>query len=657
MTADRQKLIRDAERLVGRGKLNAAIDAYLAVLDADPDDTTTLNRVGDLYARLQRLGEAIELFKRAAEHFSEEGFTVKAIAIYRKILRLDPLQLEASESLADLQSRQGLVQDARQQYLTVADGYQRRGDKASVTAVHRKLVELEPEDPAHRLHLAELLKEQGQVREAQDQYGAIGELLLEHGKVEDALRVCREAFELDHDSLNFVSSIVGELKRAGHEEEAESFVEFAAERNADAARILTAAPEPEPLIEEDLVPDQEVDEEVVEHDLAELEVAPAKVEGLVEVEEPAEADEEGDEDVSELELESEEDIEFELEDFEPEVVEVAAEEAEEAVPEPVTEVEGLRELLIEAEVLARYGLEDKATEKFEEVIGLAPAHLDSHLQLITLYLAHQKFDRVAELGEIVAGLAEDQRRQADWDNLEKQLVSADFGVEDGRITPPQIVVSGAEEATELDGATMAVSEDLSWLDEVPTAETTEEAESAAGVFESEAEFFDLASEIERELDQEEGLLDEDLVAAPEDQSLEEIVEGFKKGMAETLLAEDYDTHYNLGIAYREMGLIDEAISEFQLAAKDHRYLVDCCSLLASCFVDKGFPELAVKWYNEGLSSPIITEEETLGLVYELGALYMSIGETEEARLRFVEIYGVNSDYRDVGTKLAELDQA
>ncbi len=101
MTADRQKLIRDAERLVGRGKLNAAIDAYLAVLDADPDDTTTLNRVGDLYARLQRLGEAIELFKRAAEHFSEEGFTVKAIAIYRKILRLDPLQLEASESLAD----------------------------------------------------------------------------------------------------------------------------------------------------------------------------------------------------------------------------------------------------------------------------------------------------------------------------------------------------------------------------------------------------------------------------------------------------------------------------------------------------------------------------------------------------------------------------
>ena len=207
----------------------------------------------------------------------------------------------------------------------------------------------------------------------------------------------------------------------------------------------------------------------------------------------------------------------------------------------------------------------------------------------------------------------------------------------------------------LDDAPAAAADDLSWLDEVPTTETAE-ADDLAGVFESEADFFDLASEIERELESEEGLLDEDLVSVPEEQSLEEIVEGFKKGMAETLSAEDYDTHYNLGIAYREMGLIEEAISEFQLAAKDHRYLVDCCSLLASCFVEKGFPDLAVKWYNEGLSSPIITEEETLGLVYELGALYMSMGETEEARLRFVEIYGVNSDYRDVGTKLAELDQ-
>ena len=643
MTADRQKLVRNAERLVGRGKLNAAIEAYLAVLDSNPDDTTTLNRVGDLYVRLKRLGEAIELFKRAAEHFSEEGFVVKAIAIYKKILRLDPLQLEASESLADLQTRQGLIKDARQQYLAVAEGYQRRGDTASNTTVHRKLVELEPDDPAHRLHLAELFKKQDQILDAQDQYGAIAELLLTHEKVADALTVCREAFELDHENLNFVSGFVGELKRGGHEKEAAQFLEFATERNPAAAKILTH--QPESLVEDEIILEIEDDDDAEETQSADLGWLEAASESVA-------VEETEDEDVPELEPEVSEDEEEE-EEFE---LEVELEDFQvEATPEEIPEVEGFKELVIEAEVLARYGLEDKAVEKFEEVIDLAPHHLDSHLQLITLHLQHQNVVRVAELAEIVAGLADKQSRQADWDNLERQLVEADFEVENGRVVPPEVVAKAAGESAEFEEVAVGAQEDMSWLDEVPTGEVADGADTEE-VFESEAEFFDLASELEKELDEEEGLLEEDLVAAPEDQTLEEIVEGFKRGMAETLSAEDYDTHYNLGIAYREMGLIDEAVSEFQLAAKDHRYLVDCCSLLASCFIEKGFPELAIKWYNEGLSSPIITEDETLGLVYELGDLYMSIGETEEARLRFVEIYGVNSDYRDVGTKLAELEQ-
>jgi len=629
MAADRQKLIRNAERLVSRGKLNAAIDAYLKVLDLHSDDTTTLNRVGDLYARLQRLAEAIELFKRAAERFSEEGFFVKAIAIYKKILRLDPAQLEAAESLAGLQGRQGLINDARQQFLAVAEGYQKRGDIKSTTAVHRKLVDLEPNDPAHRLHLAELFKQQDQILDAMDQYGAIAELMLAHGKVAGAMTVCREAFELDHSNLNFVSSVVDELQRVGHDEEAEQFLQFAIDRNPDAAKVSA---EPEVVEEEEII--LEADEESVEEHEAEVAAA----------EETAKAEP----DTHELELEAEEEEEFELEleDFEPDA-------EKEAVGQHLPEIEGFKELLIEADVLARYGLEDKAAEKLEEIIGLAPEHLDSHRQLITVYLQQQEVGRVAELALIAKQLAEAQKRPEEWESLEKQLVGEGFGVSDTQVTPPEIPAAAVQQDL-TGGEATAETEDLSWLDEAGTAASAEPG--AEGVFESEAEFFDLASELEKELGEGEDLLEDELVA-PEEQSLEEIVEGFKKGMAETLSAEDFDTHYNLGIAYREMGLIDEAISEFQLAAKDPRYLVDCCSLLAACFVEKGFPELAIKWYNEGLSSPIITEDETLGLVYELGDLFMTIGETEEARLRFVEIYGVNSGYRDVGTKLEQLDQA
>jgi tetratricopeptide (TPR) repeat protein len=173
------------------------------------------------------------------------------------------------------------------------------------------------------------------------------------------------------------------------------------------------------------------------------------------------------------------------------------------------------------------------------------------------------------------------------------------------------------------------------------------------LFEDEEGFFDLAAELEEELSKEE-LLAATGPLGREEPSLEEIVEGFKKGVAESLSPEDYDTHFNLGIAYREMGLIDEAIGEFQLAAKDSKYLIDCCSLLGGCFLDKGLPELAVKWFRKGLEVPDLPEEATLGLLYDLGNLYLATGEREKGLKTFVEIYGINSNYRDVVAKLEEL---
>ena len=134
MAADRQKLLDKAERLASRGKLNAAIDVFRKVINAFPDDTSTINRVGDIYVRLKRIDDAIELFRLAAENFEHQGFFVKAIAINKKILRIDTSQIEVSEGLADLQHRQGLLSDARRQYQAVADSYQDRGDVESAIA-------------------------------------------------------------------------------------------------------------------------------------------------------------------------------------------------------------------------------------------------------------------------------------------------------------------------------------------------------------------------------------------------------------------------------------------------------------------------------------------------------------------------------------------
>jgi hypothetical protein len=196
---------------------------------------------------------------------------------------------------------------------------------------------------------------------------------------------------------------------------------------------------------------------------------------------------------------------------------------------------------------------------------------------------------------------------------------------------------------------------LSWLDDTASRQRPAAASRPApsDFFDEENDFFDLAGELEQELSQEDVFQPDELMM-PSEQSLEEIVEGFKKGVAEHLSPTDYETHFNLGIAYREMGLLDEAIGEFQLAAKSPTHLVSCCSMLGICFLDKGLPALAVKWYRRGLEAPESNEEETLGLLYDLGCAYVTQGDSESAYRTFVELYGINSNYRDVVARLEEL---
>ncbi|MBV9495128.1 MAG: tetratricopeptide repeat protein, partial [Acidobacteria bacterium] len=173
------------------------------------------------------------------------------------------------------------------------------------------------------------------------------------------------------------------------------------------------------------------------------------------------------------------------------------------------------------------------------------------------------------------------------------------------------------------------------------------------LFADEDDFFDLAAELESELEE-----DTEVVSlSEEEQSLEEIFKEFKKGVEQQLDSEDYDTHYNLGIAYKEMGLIDEAIGEFQLASKDPKRAVECASMLGLCFLEKGMPQLAIKWYRKGLEMPEITEEEHVGLLYDLGSAYMEVGDTENAQKAFVEVYGLNTNYRDIVSRIKQLEDA
>jgi tetratricopeptide (TPR) repeat protein len=139
-----------------------------------------------------------------------------------------------------------------------------------------------------------------------------------------------------------------------------------------------------------------------------------------------------------------------------------------------------------------------------------------------------------------------------------------------------------------------------------------------------------------------------------DSGLADIFKEFKKGVDKQLGNEDYDTRYNLGIAYKEMGLVDEAIAEFQLAAKDPNRLLECSSMLGICFMEKGMPKLAIKWFEKGLKTPGRREEEYQGLRYDLATAHEAAGDLDAALGLFTELYGQDANFRDVAAKLREL---
>ncbi|HEU4765721.1 MAG TPA: tetratricopeptide repeat protein, partial [Pyrinomonadaceae bacterium] len=145
-----------------------------------------------------------------------------------------------------------------------------------------------------------------------------------------------------------------------------------------------------------------------------------------------------------------------------------------------------------------------------------------------------------------------------------------------------------------------------------------------------------------------------------DAGLAELFEEFRAAEEGDDVKEDFETHYNMGTAYKEMDLMDEAVQEFQTAASlvkpgdgTSRYL-QCCNMLGHCFTHKGMPEAAVIWFKKGLSAPGHSEDEYQALRYELASAYEQLGDLKNAREFYTEVYGVDVSYREVADKLSQL---
>ena len=125
-------------------------------------------------------------------------------------------------------------------------------------------------------------------------------------------------------------------------------------------------------------------------------------------------------------------------------------------------------------------------------------------------------------------------------------------------------------------------------------------------------------------------------------------------------AEDPETHYNLGIAFKEMGLLDEAIGELQKVChalergNSFSQPVQAYTWLAQCLVDKGVPEAAVRWYEKALQLPGLDHTSRCAIYYDLGSAHEASGDKKSALANFMEVYSSNIDFRDVASRIKVL---
>jgi tetratricopeptide (TPR) repeat protein len=158
-------------------------------------------------------------------------------------------------------------------------------------------------------------------------------------------------------------------------------------------------------------------------------------------------------------------------------------------------------------------------------------------------------------------------------------------------------------------------------------------------------FFDIADELRTELADE---LDSEVESGTADGpvSFEEIFSQFKKGIEETLGDEEYETHYNLGIAYKDMGLYEDAIREFESGTRDPALAQDSFSLMAMCYVEKKEYDSAIKAIEQALE--ISNEDNRTGLFYQLGEVRERQKRWSEAVDAYEQVQSKDPTFERIG---------
>lgn len=697
---DKPKAMRSAERFLSQGKLRDAIAEYRKVVDHDPRDVVTLNMLGDLHCKNADSRAAYNCYRSVADHYSRQGFAQKAIAIYNKMARLQPNSPEIAQKLAELYKTKGSLKEAKSHYSTLAEHYNKQGRRIEALEIWTEIAVLDPNNTEVYLTIGDAYLHESRLEEAAEAFANAGARLSVHSRHAEALEAFTKAFAINpkhptatagfidakfalgapHEAVSHIenllakerhsrellSSLIDVLIRAGDAAAAEkqllklvevdptnylkcldlSDVYFAQNDIESAVRILTIASEHMlvggqagelqyrlELIEErepnrlDVVRllarfcSWQKDDEYLRATLVRLNEISVR-EGAIDDERYA---------LSQLVISMPQEAAY--------AQRLKAINLELGIQEEEFSDSFFNKRFVREESVYETGAaDDSVYGEVEAEIGEQPAVEKDAVAIV---------NEIEEVNEATVDASKNGRKKSKRSKKSKQepIVDAIEVSSNGELQKEIDSIKFYIENGYTDLASKAINElkgtygERAEIDELKktlkAGEKTEESQPEAratngnsGTF-SVFNFDDLRSEL--------GLEESD---------------GSDSG--------DFETLYQTAVAYQEMGLMEQAIKEFQDAAAlvsandGTRRFFNCANLLGHCFMEMGRPNLAVKWHLRSLEMIDLNDEERQGVWYELGLSFEADGDMSNAAKYFEQVYSENIDFRDIGERIKNL---
>jgi tetratricopeptide (TPR) repeat protein len=551
-----------------KGTKDKEIEKYEKILSEQPDDRNALNALGDLYAKRGDAEKACEYYLRVGGLYAKDGFTLKAIAVYKKAQRAKPDVVQTYIDLADLYVQKGLIGEAKSNYLAAAEMQAVAGAKHESLDIYRKIADLDPTNLNIRSKLAAMYEKENFIEDAATIYTEIGDVVIRQN-VEEGKNYYRRAIEIQPDNQNVLSHIGDTYaERAMRKEAAEIFAKLAklAPNNIDYQqqldKFLTGTSGPMGVPSE-ITPITFSEEELTSLNFGEGPGAGLQNLTGLNMEPNAEA---------------EHTLDFPLVDL---------------TSETNTAVQGAEDHVLD------FHIEDQGTigESTQENQSSFPEAASS------------------QAGNSINSLEQPQ----------------DFEAHENQVTAHEDIASQAD-----------------------SSRTSNYFDLAARL--------DTAVKLGREYEGD-GLQQVRLersvlkVEAPENlggTEISNLIKEFKQGVLEEVGTEDYETHYELGISYKEMSLLDDAIEELKLASLEPSKFVECQGVIGLCYLEKGDYKSAVQAFQEARSKVKPRGGEYQDLTYQIALAYEKAGKAEEAVQEFQRLFQMKPDYRDVKQRLNSL---